>query len=130
MTDKEKYELPGVDPFHGRYNWDGCIFTMDDTPTDEFTQDDLEEVLWSFDSGDKWDGEVACVCRLKDGRYISWETFFGPTGDGFNGDAYGGDADILCSSSYEAAVKFGLSPIHRPGAELAMKDITIKAVTP
>jgi hypothetical protein len=47
--------------------------------------------------------------KLHDGRYVSFETFYGPTGDGFLRDAYGGDADLVFSSSYEAAIMLGLT---------------------
>ena len=60
-------------------------------------------------TGEHWDGEVAAILLLNDGRYVSYETFYGPTGDGFYEDAYGGDADLVFSSSLENALRYGLT---------------------
>ncbi len=102
-------ELPPCTPFH-RNNWSGKIWALDDTPTTDFVLSDLKECLFSGDTGDGWDGKCAAICVLHDGRFISWETFWGPTGDGFNEDAYGGDADIFVSNNLIDAAMLGLSP--------------------
>ena len=109
-----EYEMPNTNPFTGRYSWHGKIYSMDNTPIDDFSSDDLEMVVWSYETPDEWDGEVSCVCKLKDGRFVSWETTWGPTGDGFCEDAYGGDADILMSSSLRTAMVLGISEKVRP----------------
>lgn len=90
--------------------WSGTLFTTDGTPTIDFTRKELAKVLWCYESGDKWDGVTAGILKLKDGRIVSWETSYGPTGDGFSEDAYGGDADILCSKSVVTALLHGLTP--------------------
>lgn len=78
-----------------RYDWHGSVHSLDgsDTTMPE-NVGDVEALLYYGDSGDRWDGDVAGIARLKDGRLIAWETFYGPTGDGFCDDAYGGDADV------------------------------------
>jgi len=107
------YDLPGTHPFHDRACWHGSIMSVDNTSTDEFTRNDLKEVVWQQEDDDRWEGEVACICHLKDGRYVVWETSFGPTGDGFSEDAYGGDANIIMCGSLESAQRLGLSPENR-----------------
>lgn len=102
-------ELP-LNPFPLPSDWEGRYLSWDGTSVHgyEFI---VEEIIASSEqpgtSG--WEGKVAAVCRLKDGRYISYETFWDVSGDGFRRDAYGGDADLIFSSTLEAAVKFGLT---------------------
>lgn len=79
----------------------------------EFTLDDVAEVIAYGETPDGWDGEVSGVVRLKDGRYVAWETFWGPTGDGFSEDAYGGDADITIAGTLDAAIRFGMTDAGR-----------------
>ena len=118
------YELPGVHPFD-LYDgcWAGKILSVDGASAGDFTRDDLDVVIWAYETADGWDGEVAAICMLKDGRYISWETFWGPTGDGFHGDAYGGDADITAATTFENILQLGLTPERR---ELCKKELGIK----
>ena len=97
-----------VTPFD-RFDWIGHLLSLDGTSTADFSEDDLDEVIAQGSTPDDWDGEVAAVIRLKDGRYVAWETFWGPTGDGFSCAAYGGTADIAFASSLETAVSFGLT---------------------
>lgn len=47
--------------------------------------------------------ESAGIVELVDGRYVAWESSWGPTGSGFHPDAYGGTADILFAATEEAA---------------------------
>ena len=106
--------IPSVSPFtrHGSLvteYWSGKLYSLDNTSTNEFIGNDIKEVLFSGEIGD-WNGEVACICQLKDGRDITWETNWGPTGHGFAEDAYGGDADILVSSTLYTAIMLGLTP--------------------
>lgn len=98
----------GVNPFH-RYTWNGRLVSINGTDTTDITPEDVAEVLAEYESGDQWDGSVAAVLKLKDGRFVTYETFYRPTGNGFSEDAYGGDADIHFASSYEDAVRWGLT---------------------
>lgn len=89
--------------------WHGQLVSHDKTPTAPFTEADVEEVIGYGDDGDEWDGTVAAVLKLKDGRFVSWETFFGPTGHGFSEDAYGGNADLHFARDLETVVRLGLT---------------------
>lgn len=94
-----------------RITWSGKLWAIDATPTHDFTRDDVEHVAFCGSTEpEDWDGSVAAILKLKDGRWASWETSWGPTGDGFCEDAYGGDADVLLSSSLEDAITHGLTP--------------------
>lgn len=98
----------GVNPFN-RYTWNGRLVSINGTDTTDFTKEDVAEVVADYSSGDQWDGSVAAILKLKDGRFVTYETFYGPTGNGFSEDAYGGDADIHFASTYEDAVRWGLT---------------------
>lgn len=105
-----RYEIPGVNPFR-RYNWHGSTLDwtgekVDDLPEDESV---VAACVWSYESGGTWDGEVACIVQLIDGRFAAWETFYGPTGNGFCEDAYGGGANVTIARSVEEAIRLGLS---------------------
>lgn len=80
-----------------RYNWSGSFISVDDCPTNDLTRDDVAVVLAYGESERDWDGYSAGIALLYDGRVIGWESSYGPTGSGFCCDAYGGDADIICS---------------------------------
>lgn len=97
-----------VDPF-SRSTWHGRLVSVDGAATDDFAAEDVAEILGEGVSGDYWDGTVAAVLRLRDGRFVAYETFYGPTGDGFSEDAYGGDADLHFASTLDAVVRFGLT---------------------
>jgi len=101
-------EMPGVNPF-SRTDWHGRFVSLDDTSTQDFKEDDMDELLAAGETPKDWDGQVAGVCRLKDGRYVGWETNWGPTGSGFCQDAYGGDADIYVGATLEVVMWQGLS---------------------
>jgi hypothetical protein len=92
-----------------RGDWEGRLVSVRDCPTTDFTEADVAEYLHEYQSADDWDGDVVGLWRLQDGRYVTFETFWGPTGDGFSADAYGGNADIHFASSYVDAVNFGLT---------------------
>jgi hypothetical protein len=98
----------GTNPFN-RGQWEERFVSLDDTPASDFTEDDVAEVVAAGESGDRWDGTVAAVLRLKDGRFVSYETFYGPTGDGFSLDAYGGDADLKFGATLEVVQRLGLT---------------------
>lgn len=117
------YELPRSHPFGFRC-WDENCLSVDGTDTTLFPQDDsqLEIVIWSWDSGDQWDGECAAICQLKDGRFVAWETSYGPTGDGFCEDAYGGDAVLHFAGTLTNVALFGLTPEKR---SIFYKDVEL-----
>lgn len=70
----------------------------------------MAEVLYQGDSApDDYDGTSAAVFQLKDGRFVAFETFHGPTGDGFHEDAYGGDATLFFASDLRVLVNAALT---------------------
>lgn len=101
----------GVNPFNypDSVTYSALLAAGDDTDTTMPTAEDVAEVLHEASSGDQWDGTVAAVLKLHDGRFMVWETFYGPTGNGFIEDAYGGDAEIMFASTYDAAIRWGLT---------------------
>jgi len=97
-----------------RGEWHGEFVSLDGAAIDDFGESDVDAVLAYGDTGDGWDGESAGIARLRDGRFISWESNWGPTGSGFSADAYGGDADIWFATTAGAA----LEKISERGREL------------
>ena len=90
-----------------RHNWTGEFISVDDTLTSDFTEDDVAAVLeYASTPRRDWDGETAGIVRLKDGRIVGWEANWGPTGNGFSGDAYGGTADIIFGSDVERVRRY------------------------
>ena len=87
-----------------RSDWTGNFISVDGTEAGDFTEADVSEVV-AFGSSDPddWDGDTAGIVRLYDGRFVSWEAFWGPTGNGFSRDAYGGESDLYFSASVESA---------------------------
>jgi hypothetical protein len=83
-----------------RHDWVGELVSVGGCSTTDFTRDDVEEVV-QYGSTDQtdWDGESAGIVKLRDGRFAAWETDWGPTGDGFCQDAYGGTTDIVFARS-------------------------------
>jgi hypothetical protein len=111
MTEDEAQAIcHGISPFSTWNDWRGRVVTKDGTDTTMPTADDVAEVLHegTTDEGD-WDGTVAGIVRLHDGRFVAWETFWGPTGDGFHEDAYGGDADVTFAATLDGAIRWGLT---------------------
>ncbi len=96
--------IDDVDPAPwARSDWTGQLLSADGAPTDDFTRDDVLSVLaWATTPSD-WDGETAGIAMLRDGRVIAWESAWGPTGNGFACDAYGGTADITFAFTVGAA---------------------------
>jgi hypothetical protein len=90
-----KYTLDGIDcPWHGRAG-DGREESVDGTPAFCLAETDVAEVLWSFTTGDDWDGNCAALVLLTNDRgFAAWESSWGPTGSGFSEDAYGGGACV------------------------------------
>lgn len=89
-----------------RYNWGGSLISLEGCPAHDFTRDDVAEVVAWNACGDRWDGETAGIVKLTDGRYVAWEADYGPTGDGFSADAYGGDADIMFAATEDVARRY------------------------
>jgi hypothetical protein len=104
--------LPSVNPF-GRMGWTGRLISVDGTSAEDFADTVEPEVIAAGESAPGWDGEVACVMRLPDGRFVAYETQWGPTGDGFCCDAYGGDADLFFGATADAVIWLGLSATGR-----------------
>lgn len=111
--------LHGPTPFHRR-DWAGKIVSVDGASTEDFGDDDLAEVVASGESDDDWDGTSAGIVRLEDGRFVCWSTWWGPTGDGFCCDAYGGDETIFVASTLDACVRLGLDEEGRKLCGLAL----------
>jgi hypothetical protein len=97
-------EIDDIEPAPwGRLDWTGKLVAVDDAPAHDFAREDVERVIAFGTTGDEWDGETAAIVLLKDGRYAAWEASWGPTGNGFVCDAYGGDSDILFAATEDAA---------------------------
>ena len=116
------YEIPCSSPFpsssiKNTRMWHGS-FMNDLGLSDDFDEDDVDYVVWSYEDGDRecWDGDCAAIVKLTDGRYITWESFWGPTGSGFSADAYGGGSDVHITTDLMKAVEFGLSETTRQKA--------------
>lgn len=109
-------KMPIINPFN-RYeygkescSWHGKIVSLDGTSADDFEDDALDELLAAGSTPkEDWDGDVAGAARLKDGRIVGWETNWGPTGNGFAEDAYGGDATIYVGGTLDVVMWQGLS---------------------
>lgn len=108
------------DPFNlsKNSNWHGELKSLDGTPTTDFSEDDVEEILYSGTIGDEWDGKNAAIIKLRDGRFVAYESSYGPTGSGFSEDAYGGDADVFFASSSDTVIKMGLTDEGRRVAQI------------
>jgi len=91
-----------------RGSWHGRFLSIDGTHATDFSEDEIDELLAYANTGLGWDGDEAGILRLKDGRIVSWESSWGPTGDGFHMGAYGGDADICFAETLEMSLR-GLS---------------------
>lgn len=101
---KQKIDIESVHPAPWRrHGWTGSLISFDGCDTSDFTEKDVSEVLQFVSTEGHWDGSTAGIAKLKDGRFIGWEATYGPTGNGFSRDAYGGTADIYFGKT-EAAV--------------------------
>jgi len=88
-----------------RHGWCGELISADGASTEDFKRYQVADVLQYATTPPGWDGETAGVIRLKDGRFVAWEAYWGPTGDGFCCDAYGGTADLIFGHSQAAVLK-------------------------
>lgn len=98
--------------------WRGHTSTWDGTNLLRIgltTVDDIDEVIASgVEPSSDTSGIVAAVLRLRDGRYISYQTYYNRTCDGFRETAYGGGvADLIVSSTLRTAALTGLTDIGR-----------------
>jgi len=99
-----------LDPFNLGSSWSGDYISVDGTTeTGPIIAENVEEVLYHGVQGDEWDGKEAVVFKMKDGRFVAYETFYGPTGNGFNEDAYGGDADLFFSTNLKFLILMALT---------------------
>ena len=89
-----------------RHEWHGALRSVDGTLATDFGRDDVAEVIAFESTAERWEGETVAIVRLVDGRIAAWEATYGPTGDGFVCDAYGGDSDILFASSVASVLPF------------------------
>jgi hypothetical protein len=87
-------------------SWHGNYISLDGCDANDFGHEDLDFFIAYGDSGPDWDGSSAGIFKLKDGRYVSFESDWGPTGSGFSEDAYGGHADIAFSATPGAALEY------------------------
>lgn len=122
MTRQEFASKAGGQVPWNRGKWSGQLLTFDDTSTTDFGKNDIAKVLAVNNTGDGWDGTGAAVVQLKDGRWVTWESMWGPTGDGFSEDAYGGDTNIFFASSIEYAICYGLTDEGRRILGLNIED--------
>lgn len=108
MTSKELVDtLHWENPFQRR-EWRGQIISVDGTLATEFSSDDLEEIIIAKHSGPGWDGKSAGIVRLKDGRFVGWDSWWDCTGSGFGADAYGGTENIFVGATLKAVLWFGI----------------------
>lgn len=109
-NEREPEEWPlRVEPFGLAEGWHGYAQSFDGTDCSLFEFTDIADLQLHACWGDEWDGNCAAVFRLHDGRWVAFETFYGPTGDGFYEDAYGGDADLTFGSTIDSVLRFGLT---------------------
>ena len=87
-----------------RYDWAGELTTVDGCDTTDFTRDDVEELVREVKTDGDWSGESCGLAKLKDGRFIAWESDWDATGSGFCCDAYGGTAGIVFGKTAEGAL--------------------------
>lgn len=113
----------GINPFNIG-DWHGRCISLDGACAALFDKADVAKVVAEGVSGEGgWDGNVAAVLLLKDGRYVSYETFWGPTGSGFSEDAYGGDADLSFANDLETVVRMGLTDAGRELCKVELEPL-------
>lgn len=101
------------DPFGKLDNWEGKYISLDDAPAGQIEVSDVEKVLYYGDTGEGWEGSSSCIMVLKSGIYVGFESSWGPTGDGFCADAYGGDTDIYFARDLALLVNTALTDAGR-----------------
>jgi hypothetical protein len=93
--------------------WHGTIEALDGCGTVAPSILDVADALTAESDTADWDGNSCALLTLADGRLMAWETTWGPTGDGFSADAYGGDATIYVARSRSIIARMGLSDAAR-----------------
>jgi len=108
-TSKHMIEDLGDTPFDiSDRTWTGSYVSLDGCMAGPITLEDVESVIHHYEDGDRWDGKELVVLKLKDGRYVGYETWYGPTGSGFFRDAYGGDVDVCFANDYHVLMIMGM----------------------
>jgi hypothetical protein len=69
------------------------------------TPDDVDRVLCYAEVGEHH-GAAAGIARLRDGRFVAWESNLDPTGTGFRADCYGGNADFAIAVTAGLALSY------------------------
>lgn len=106
-------DLPQPNPWDSS-TWHGHVVMLDHFEQELAGRDalppleDVEKLIAAGDSDTQWDGQAAAVVQLKDGAFLGWSTWYQPTGDGFNEDAYGGNQSVYVSGSLTELVFRGL----------------------
>lgn len=124
MTD---YTLPRSNPFQ-RGNWHGSTLDWTGKKVDDLPNNlkAIAYVLWASETrmDGNCDGKCAAIVLLKDGRFASWESQWGPTGHGFDEDAYGGEAMVTITETVADAIRLGLSRDNQAAAARALRALT------
>lgn len=100
-------ESPGADEYGGGWSGGGFV-SLDRTEVGPVSKSDVAEIIHYYQSPDNWDGNEIAVMQLKDGRFVAYETWWGPTGNGFSEDAYGGDSNLYFASSLDTILRLAL----------------------
>lgn len=77
-----------------RSAWSGHIVSLDDCPNTDVTAEDVVTVIAYGSTVDDWSGSVCGIAKLRDDRYVGWDSWWDATGSGFCEDAYGGSQDF------------------------------------
>lgn len=119
ITEERMKRIDDIEPAPwGRNEWTGALVSLEGCPANDFSREDVAEVIACGRTADDWSGEAVAIVRLRDGRYAAWETWWDATGDGFYVDAYGGDTDIMFACD-EATARQHLSERARELLEAA-----------
>ena len=98
----------------GTRGWsEGDFVSVDGAHVGPVEIENVAEVLYYGTTGRDWDGTEAAVMRLQDGRFVAYETWWGPTGSGFSYDAYGGDSNLCFANDLNALILSALTDAGR-----------------
>jgi hypothetical protein len=112
MPNVTENDIEVINPWNAA-TWDETLLTVDNASTKLPEISELQEILYQGSSGDEWDGTAVFVAKINDGRYMAYETFWGPTGDGFSEDAYGGDAEVWFGYNFKKLILQALTDAGR-----------------
>jgi len=101
---------------------EGSFVSLDGADVGPVAEADVAEVIYHWNSGDEWDGDEVAVMKLKDGRFIGYEAWWGPTGDGFSEDAYGGDANLYFAKDLDTIERWALGEESRNRLGIELTD--------